>query len=191
MIRLLTGTVVETTPHAITLDIHGVGYRVHTDAFRYGYPPGTLLTLHTYLAVRETALELYGFRDAATLSLFEHLLSVPKIGPKSALQVLCHAEPGTLVTAISAGEPGTLAATPGIGKKTAEQIVSTLRDTLSSEVGRYATNPPSTGEHTDAIDALVALGFSRDAAREAARRAPADADTASIVRAALREERFE
>ena len=191
MIRLLTGTVVEAASHAVTLDVHGVGYRVHTDAFRYGYPSGTPLTLHTYLAVRETALELYGFRDAATLTLFEHLLRVPKIGPKSALQVLCHAEPSTLVSAISAKEPETLAATPGIGKKTAEQIVSTLHNTLSTEAGGYPTPGAAAGEHTDAIDALVALGFSRDAAREAARRAPPDADTATVVRAALREERFE
>lgn len=190
MIRSLSGTVQSVGTYELVLDVRGVGYLVHTDAFRHGYQPGEAFTLHTHLAVRETALDLYGFRHHEELRLFELLLTVPKIGPKLALQVLCQADRETLVRAIVEQEPTALSRLSGIGKKTAELIVSNLHDTLEREAVPFTSGETETGATTqsDALDALIALGFTRDAARQAIRSAPEGVDTATIIRSALRGE---
>lgn len=167
MIRSLTGTITAQHDLYVTIDVRGVGYLV-------GCPTaatiavGETYTLHTHLAVRETALDLYGFQSFEELELFELLLSVPKIGPKSALQVLAQATPPVLLDALTKKDATYLHKLSGIGKKTCENIVTALHEKVSGLV--LATTGTEGFQldsvQTDAIDALVALGYDLPTARE-------------------------
>jgi Holliday junction DNA helicase RuvA len=168
MIRSLTGTITAVTDSYVTIDVRGVGYLVGTPVAASGLKLGDSLTLHTYLAVRETALDLYGFTTIDELDIFELLLSVPKIGPKSALGVLISASPALLLEAIGKKDAAYLHKLSGIGKKTCENIVNALHDKIDG-LAITADSIESTGlnaAQTDAIDALVSLGYDLGSARE-------------------------
>lgn len=144
----------------------GVGYEV-TIPNAGVLEPGTTIFLHTYLAVRETALDLYGFTQKTDKDFFELLLSVPKIGPKSALQILSQADANFILECIQTEDPSRLHKLAGIGKKTCENIVTNLKDKVAT-----LTFPTTTGTDTtlsrvqiDAIDALISLGFDPKTAR--------------------------
>ncbi len=189
MIRQITGTIVATTPNAIVVDVHGVGYLIHTIAGD-SYQLGTTITVHTHLAVRETALDLYGFTNRDELDIFELLLTIPKIGPKSALEILTKADILTLKNAILPQDPSYLTKVSGIGKKTAEKIVLELKDAFDSTA--YSTGSTATGETmpsytADAIDALVALGYPPADVRKVVLQLPTTLTTANeAVREALK-----
>lgn len=155
--------------HAI-VSAGGVGYKVFAAVDTLGgLSVGTRTSLWTHLAVRETALDLYGFATRTELSLFELLLGVTGIGPKSALGILSVATPSSLKSAIAEGNIAYLTKMSGIGKKTAEKIVIELRDKVGLAIeGEKAAH---TGD-TDAIEALEALGYSRSEARDALKLVP-------------------
>ncbi len=119
--------------------------------------------LLTYLAVREDALDLYGFLDQDALELFELLISVNGIGPKTAINILSLASASTLRGAIATGEPAHLSKISGIGKKNAEKIVMELKDKFSDE--RF--NSEEYRDESDAVEALKSLGYSERESREA------------------------
>src|SRR3989344_616380 len=89
MIRSLKGQIAQLGVNSLVVSVQDIGYLVYTPTVRKQYLPDSEVFLHTHLAVRETALDLYGFETVEELTFFELLLSVPKIGPKSALQILC------------------------------------------------------------------------------------------------------
>lgn len=159
---MLTGVVADISLLHIVLDVHGVGYLV---AVRNpsSFTLQSTVTVHTYLAVRETALDLYGFTLLDELAMFELLLTIPKIGPKSAMQILSQAELSLLHEAVQKEDPTYLSKMSGIGKKTAEKIVVELRDKLD---GHASLGPALTSGDTDVVDALVALGYPPKDARE-------------------------
>lgn len=162
MIRRITGTAVEVDPLSAVIDVSGVGYLLFIPNTG-GITEGSEVTLHTYLAVRENAMDLYGFVTKKELSMFELLLGVPKVGPKSALQILSQADITLLEKAALTNDPTYLTKMSGIGKKTAEKIVAELKDKLDAD--GFELTP---GEHGDAdiVDALLALGYSQREARE-------------------------
>jgi Holliday junction DNA helicase RuvA len=168
MIRSLSGTITAITENYVTVDVRGVGYLVGTPAAANGLATGDSVTLHTYLAVRETAMDLYGFTSQNELDIFELLLSVPKIGPKSALNVLTQASPDLLLEAIGKKDAGYLHKLSGIGKKTCENIVVALQDKIDG-LAITTESSESAGlnaAQTDAIDALVSLGYDLGSSRE-------------------------
>ena len=131
MIAELAGEVKRKDGRGIVLDVHGVGYLVrvvkeHGDKLKLGEETSLL----TYLAVRENALDLYGFETAEGLNYFELLITVPGIGPKSALAVLSLAAPDVLRRAIVADDTTYLTRVSGIGRKTAEKIIIELGDKM-------------------------------------------------------------
>ncbi len=166
MIRSLTGTVNNMGDHTAVIEVSGLGYLVHTNVRLL---VDQEVTLHTHLAVRETALDLYGFQTTEELSIFELLLTLPKIGPKSALQIMIAADTSLLCEAVQNQDSGYLSKMSGIGKKTAEKIVTGLKDKLENlEVGTTSSSAPTQSNHSsDTIDALIALGYSPNDAREA------------------------
>jgi holliday junction DNA helicase RuvA len=167
MIRTLTGRITAIGAMAVTIDVRGVGYLVHTATAHHSLSIETVATLHTYLAVRETALDLYGFLSEAELELFELLLDVPKIGPKSALQILAQANPTLLVESIGSKDSDRLHKLAGIGKKTAENLVQFLHEKIEGLTFTIPTSTPATSPaKADAIDALVSLGYDLTAARQ-------------------------
>jgi len=166
MIRQLHGTITHLEDNAIVVAVHGIGYLVHTPTNSTAYTINEDVVLYTYLAVRETALDLYGFTTDTERQLFELLLKVPKVGPKSALQVMTQASPTLLIEQISNNEPAQLHKLSGIGKKTCENIVTQLHDKLGDLVDATTTSRSIDPTQADAIDALIALGYDVAAARE-------------------------
>lgn len=169
MIGSLRGTVRGSVRGSILVDVQGVGYRVSLTADTLTrLSDGDSVELWTYLAVRENALDLYGFLDKADLQWFELLLTVSGVGPKSALTILNAIDTQSLETAIARNDASSLARAHGIGKKTAEKIVLELRE----KVGSVEKSGPGGGAQGDVVDALVGLGYSQKEARDAARALP-------------------
>jgi holliday junction DNA helicase RuvA len=165
MIASLTGTIVHRTEKYMILDVSGVGYKVYAvhDTMEYAaHTPEVFLFIHT--VVREDALELYGFRDENSLGLFEKLIAISGIGPRSALGVLAVAPIEQLRSAIISGDISYLTKVSGIGKKIAEKIVLELRDSIGT-----AVEVEHKGVHDDGevMQALESLGFTNSQARTA------------------------
>lgn len=192
MIRHISGTIADITEGQVVIDVNGVGYLIFINASQEHFVLDTHIKLHTHHAVRETAQDLYGFLTRNELELFTILLTLPKIGPKSALQIMQKADVGLLKTSVLSGDPSHLAKMSGIGKKTAEKIVLGLKDKFEYFSGAYTSTsgeeislPPYT---VDAIDALISLGYPQSDARKAINQLPSTIDNANdAVREALKE----
>jgi Holliday junction DNA helicase RuvA len=141
----------------------------------------------TYLAVREDALDLYGFTSKKDKEFFELLIGISGIGPKSALNILSLVSAEALETSIRTGSVAHLVKVSGIGKKTAEKIVLELKDKLGSIAGGAGFTAGMSSD-VDAIEALKALGYDADEAREAMKKVGRDVlDIGAKVKAALKE----
>jgi len=171
MIRHIKGTVTSAEPGFVVIDVHGVGYLIFTTA-KTGISVDSETKLYTHHAVRETASDLYGFTTQEELSFFELLLTLPKIGPKSALQILSQADVTLLQSAILSQDASHLSKMSGISKKTAEKIILGLKDAFDTIGYSYGdTLSPQTQDQStfasDTIDALIALGYPQVDARKA------------------------
>lgn len=189
MIRLLTGEIASVADGYVTIVVNGVGYLVGSSTKTTNFKVGENVTLHTHLAVRETALDLYGFLSLSELDLFELLLLVPKIGPKSALQVLNQASPTLLLEAIGKKDAAYLHKLSGIGKKTSENIVQFLHDKVEGMAfaSDFVSGGSLTDAQTDAIDALVSLGYDLTTARETVKALDEHTTANDIIRHALKQ----
>ena len=184
MISRLRGVPAGRTADGLVLDVGGVGYLVNaTPTVLRRAESAPELTVETYLHVREDALQLYGFADAAERSLFVQLLGVSGIGPKVALAVVSSASPDELQRAIALKDSARFQAIPGIGKKTAERIVLELEGSLAESVPVSDTGVP---RGLVARDALVELGYSLVEAEQALARVDPDLPVEERVREALR-----
>ena len=173
MISRLTGKIIEIGEKYVVIDISGVGYKVFcaTDTLT-SLVENANVSLHTYLAVREDAMDLYGFGSAQEKNFFEMLISVSGIGPKSALVILSTASTDTLAQAIGTGDTSYLTKVSGIGRKTAEKIVIELRDKMRAHTSETKETSGSLRVESDIIEALKALGYSQNEAREALKEIP-------------------
>ena len=196
MIARLRGTAAGRTPDGIVVEVGGVGYLVAaTPAVVRRAEAGAEVVVETYLHVREDALQLYGFADAAERELFTHLLSVNGIGPKVALAVVSGSPAPELRRAIALGDSARFQAIPGIGKKTAERIVLELKDRLTQIAAPAASGAAplaSAGDQlrSDLLSALLNLGYHRQHAEKAIDRTVTSNPNATFehaVRTALRE----
>lgn len=184
MIRNIRGTVLTKEPFAVVVDVQGVGYLVHTPSPLDAYDLGAEISLHTYLAVRENALDLYGFLSEDELSMFSLLIGLPKIGPKSAMLIMSQADVPLLRKAALSGDATYLSKISGIGKKSAEKIVLGLRDKFGA--GEMVGGDYAEGDH-DVMDALITLGYSQKEASDTVRTLPADlTETNARIKAALK-----
>jgi Holliday junction DNA helicase RuvA len=185
MIAKLTGIVDEIYLDSLILDINGVGYSIYaTAATLKDLPVQQEISLYIHQVIREVANDLYGFSTTEEKSFFELLLSVSGIGPKSALGVLNTAPLQTLQEGIAMGDPSHLTAVSGIGKKSAEKIVVTLKDKLALIVNNDAYVNGGTSE---ALEALVSLGYSASEARSVIQRLDSSLSTEEMIKAALKE----
>ena len=177
MIGHLEGVVKKTTGGYAIVSVGGVGYKVAmTKETLSGLSNQKTASLWTHLAVRENALDLYGFADESELRVFELLLTVSGIGPKSALAILDVASVAALRSAISQGNAGYLTTVSGIGKKTAEKIVLELKDKIGTEDGGAVQ---ALRGDEEALEAMRSLGYSQSEAREALRKIPQDISNSS------------
>lgn len=161
---------------------HGVGYKVALTRDTLSQAmTGATMGFWIYTAVREDALDLYGFNTEEELRLFELLLTVSGIGPRSALAILDIATVETLRSAIAQGNASYLTNVSGIGKKTAEKIVLELKDKMG--IASDASSEAMKGDE-EALEAMRAMGYSAHEARDALRKVP---QTVSTTSARLRE----
>jgi Holliday junction DNA helicase RuvA len=159
MIKMLEGTVLRHSSGQITLmTAGGVGYGVAVCAHDT-LPDHEQTRLFTHLAVRETALDLYGFTTLELLTFFELLLTIPKIGPKSALQILDQASTTLIIEAVKLGDANHLSKLSGLGKKTSEKIVVSLKDKLEHLPLPSTAVDTKNPYYQDAFDTLVTLGY--------------------------------
>jgi Holliday junction DNA helicase RuvA len=168
MIRHIRGTLLSIEPGAVVVEAGGIGYevRIATNA-AITAPLNSEVALHTYHVVREDAEELYGFPTVREREMFELLIGLPGIGPKSAIGVLSQADVRLIEEAASRGDASYLSKLSGIGKKSAEKIVLGLKDKVVAHSG-----PTPTSEDNDLIDALLALGYTNEEALRVMRDMP-------------------
>ena len=167
MYEYLTGLVTVVAPQYIVVDVNGVGYKLLVaNPYRYQENRTKKVQVYVYQAVREDNISLFGFTDQNEKNLFMQLINVSGIGPKSALASLAHPDHQGLVDAITNNNVSYLTKFPGIGKKTASQIVLDLRDKLTNESSSslFATTQLTVDatvnrELKDALEALAALGY--------------------------------
>lgn len=168
MYEYLIGTITETQPDYIVVDVNGVGFRVQV-ANPYSFTaeqPNT--KVYVYQAVRDDAISLFGFHNADEKRLFQKLLNVSGIGPKSALAILANPDHQGLVEAIANNNVNYITKFPGIGKKTASRIIIELQDKVDSLLPTFDLPTGTTDvvndddvnpELADALAALKALGY--------------------------------
>ena len=189
MISFLRGPIIETGNRYAVLDIQGIGYKVYmTDDAIHTLKAGQEMTIWTHHIVREDAQDLYGFISQKERSFFELLISISGIGPKSALNILSLVSSETLASSIRSGSVAHLVKVSGIGRKTAEKIVLELKDKMGGISSDDPTLSAGMSSDMDALEALKALGYETDEAREALKKISPDiSDTSKKVKAALKE----
>lgn len=189
MYAYLKGTLEAITEDALVVEVGNIGYNVRVSATTADLLPGigSEVKIYTYTMVREDAFTLYGFLSRDDLEIFKKLITVNGIGPKGGLAILSVMSADALRFAIMAGDAKSIAKAPGVGNKTAERVILDLRDKISLEdtlrgAGESAVTADVTvgGVGTDnvmkreAIEALVALGYSVSDATNAVKKVEAD-----------------
>lgn len=187
MISYLTGKIISKENNKIcVLTTGGVGYEINLPPFLFlELKKDSEISLPVYLAVRENALDLFGFKDLSQKDLFLKFLNVSGIGPKSALHLLSLGTVVEISSAIARGDVDYLTKVSGVGKKTAERIVVELK----SKMGERGTEngEQETGQLGEVIDALVSLGYSKEEARQAVKGLDsAEKSSEKLLRAALK-----
>ena len=188
MIAYLKGKIIAKPNNYLIIETAGVGYQVFAgENFLADAKTGSEQEIYIHHQVREDASDLYGFPDLEDLNLFELLLSVSGVGPKSALAVLSLASSDDIKEAIVRGDASLLTKVSGIGKKTAERLVLELKN----KVMRVSSGTTLTGGGTnilgDELDALMSLGYAMNEAREALNKVEASiTSTSGRVKAALK-----
>ena len=191
MIAHVTGKVSEKFANSVIVDVHGIGYEVQTALGDY---EAALLhedvKFYTYHHIREQSQDLFGFSSLAAKKLFELLITVQGVGPKAALAILSLGDSEIVRNAIANEDVIFVTKASGIGKKTAERVVVDLKDKVGMPL-RYDNNTV-TGEsavlsHTDeALEALMALGYSLNDATKALEGVSTELSTAERVTRALK-----
>ena len=198
MYAFIEGEVCEKLNGSLVLLASGVGWQLNcsNNTLQAAPPVGEKMRCYTYLSVREDAMELFGFASREEKEMFLQLTSVSGIGPKTALGVLGAMPLRDLNLAILLGDVNALSRAPGIGKKTAQRIALELKDKISQADGSAAAAPSqgavsaaalSSDAVTEAIEALIALGYSSTEARNAISQIKDQTDKPEeLIRLALR-----
>lgn len=200
MISYVKGELVTTTEDKAIIDVNGIGYGIYVPASMLQQMPpiGSIVRLHTYLNVREDAMQLFGFTSVDELEVYKMVISVSGIGPKGGLAILSKLTVNELRFAVAASDVKAISSAQGVGKKTAEKLIIELKDKLSIEDALNSNVEPteisgeatSTNSHNtnEAIQALVALGYDNSSALRAVREviSTEDMGTEEILKLALK-----
>ena len=180
MLSAIEGEVELKGERTVILNTGSVSYRVFAsrETLRKIPEKGQKIKLWTHLYQREDTQELYGFLHYAELEFFEMLIQIPGIGPKSGLGIMAVAPLDTLKQAIASGDTSYLTKVSGIGRKTAEKVILELREKMAGR-GVSVVGAPELKEESDALDALIALGYTQSEAREALANIPKEIRGAS------------
>jgi len=190
MYYYIKGEAVLKQENFVVVDNNGVGYKIYTSSKTLdSVREGDKVTLYTYLNVREDVFDLYGFSSIEEHSMFLHLISVSGVGPKAALAVLSVVTPKELALAVITKDSKTLTKASGVGAKMAQRIILELSDkmknadVLPDEMTGEAV--VSSDAQSEAVSALLVLGYSLADAKKAVSMVDASLKTEEIVRLAL------
>ena len=200
MIQFIRGKLVSVEEDRAIVDVNGVGYGIFMSVQSLSLLPqtGSEVKIHTYLNVKEDAMQLFGFLTRDDLMIFRLLIGVNGIGPKGGQAILSVLSPDDLRFAVLAGDVKAISAAPGIGKKTAEKLILELRDKLKIEdalehkvsetVDSGRTGKGADHVQSEAVQALVALGYGSTEALRAVKQVPSyeGTDVESVLKAALK-----
>lgn len=169
MIGYLKGEIFSAAPTRLVIDVNGVGYVVNISLNTFEAVSGKkTVQLHISTIVREDSISLYGFSGEEEKAMFELLISVSGIGAKSALSILSGIRAEELRRTITHADTARLSTIPGIGKKTAERLVLELREKVDAVPSSAAGAAPA-GIRSEAVSALIALGYNQKNAEQAVR----------------------
>lgn len=196
MIYSLRGKVIVMEPNLAVIECAGVGYACRTTAYTLSQlAVGEETMLLTYMNVREDSVELFGFSENAELSCFKMLLSVNGVGPKAALSILSDLSPQGFALCVAGGDSKVLTRSQGIGKKIADRIILELKDKIAKQnenipAESYAqlsqTNTIMGNNMSEALSALVVLGFSNQQAQGALSGLSPDMAVGDLVKEGLK-----
>lgn len=199
MISYIRGELAAIEEQKAIVEAAGIGYGIYMSQQALSMLPsvGNEVKIHTYLNVREDAMQLYGFLTREDLQVFKLLIGVSGIGPKAGLNILSCLSPDELRFAVLAGDVKTISSAPGIGKKTAEKLILELKDKMKIEdvleqaahggEKADAAEPTDTGMQAEAVQALTALGYGSAESLRAVKKTSADcASVEEILKEALK-----
>ena len=202
MISYIRGELCDIEEQKAIVDVNGVGYGIYMpqQALSLLPPMGQQVKIHTYLNIREDAMQLFGFLTKEDLNVFRLLIGVNGIGPKAGLNILSCLSPDELRFAVLSGDAKAISATPGIGKKTAEKLILELKDKLNiedmlehaahggdSEDLASGTDTASNTMQAEAVQALTALGYgSAECLRAVKKSSPECSSVEDILKEALK-----
>lgn len=191
MIAHISGTVAEKFAQSVIVDVHGVGYEIQVAAGDFDQASlGETVKFYTYHHVREQSEDLFGFSSLVAKKLFELLITVQGVGPKAGLAILSLGDSETVRNAIASSDSVFITKASGIGKKTAERVVVDLSDKVGLPTSFSNSSADSTvapvAVNDEALEALMALGYTLADAAKALEDVPTDLATAERVRGALK-----
>ena len=195
MIYSLNGTLTYTDPTTAVVECAGVGYgcRVTYNTLRQLPDTGKQVFLFTYMNVREDAVDLFGFYTKEELECFKLLTTVNGVGPKAAISILSELTPNAVCAAISTGDTKTITRAQGVGPKVAQRNVLELKDKVGMAVSDegiensdISSANSAQGGKSEAISALMALGYSQSEAKSAVSKCDTSRDTEQIIKDALK-----
>ena len=199
MISYIRGELAAVQEQKAIVEAGGIGYGIYMSQQTLSMLPavGEEVKIHTYLNVREDAMQLYGFLTGEDLQVFRLLIGVSGIGPQAGLNILSCLSPDELRFAVLAGDVKTISSAPGIGKKTAEKLILELKDKMSIEdVLEQAAHgseqskeieATDTGMQAEAVQALTALGYGSAESLRAVKKVSVDcASVEDLLREALK-----
>jgi len=193
MIGRISGILLEKKPPQILVETGGIGYEIDVPMSTFCDLPacGEKVSLHTHFAVREDGHFLYGFATSEERAVFRQLIRISGIGARTALAVLSGLPVNELAQAVACQETGRLVKIPGIGKKTAERLLLELRGKLDTFPGMPErashSGTSASGNRSDILDALLALGYNEREALAAMKELAGDVEVAEGIRLALRQ----
>ena len=191
MYSYIKGIIEEINLDHIVIDNNGIGYKINASANTImKVKIGHECKIYTKLIVKEDDMSLCGFYDKEELKMFELLTSISKIGPKVGLGILSFASPRQIGAYILSEDIVKLSKAPGVGKKTAERIVLELKDKVDKNNVEFEatllTSQPVVVSQDEALDALVALGYSLQESKEAVQKCKKDGlNTEDIIKKSL------
>ena len=197
MISYIKGLLSDKSHDHVVVECSGVGFKIYTSYTSLTDPKcveGKEAVFHTYMYIKEGIMDLYGFSTKEELELFEMLISVSGVGAKGALSILSTMPHAKLSLAIASGDAATIKKAPGIGPKIAQRIAIELKDKIKNE--SFVSNatdafadyvPVTSNERDEAVNALIALGYSGAEAKNAVSKVSADvSDVSDIIKEALK-----
>ena len=191
MIAWVEGGLREKAPTRVVVDVAGVGYELWIPLSTYAALPdeGKNVSLHVHTAVREDAIQLFGFFSEAERTAFELLLRANRVGPRLAQTILSGITPAVLLDAIRNGSATALRAIPGVGTKVAERILLELRDRadqLAQAVGVAPRGTPISSAQEGTLSALMNLGYSKAEAERVLSEATGEVGSGATIEALVR-----